>query len=144
VIVVVDASVAVKWALPEATSETHAQEALAVLAAIRSGRATFLQPPHWLLEVTGVLVRLRPHVVDETIALLDLIRVSIAHEAYVLRRAARLARELDHHLFDTLYHAVALEHDGVLVTDDGRYARKAAHLGNIVELRHWSGPFSVQ
>ena len=33
-----------------------------------------------------------------------------------LKRASRLAVELNHHLFDTLYHAVAFEHDGRLVT----------------------------
>lgn len=139
-ILVVDASVAVKWTLPEASSEAHTEEALAVLATIRSGTATFVQPPHWLLEVAAVVVRLRPYFVDEALALLDLLRVSIAHETHVLRRAARLAEELDHHLFDTLYHAVALERGGVLVTADGRYARKAAHLGSIVELRHWRAP----
>jgi predicted nucleic acid-binding protein len=139
VILVVDASVAVKWTLPEASTEAHTQEALAVLATIRTGRASFVQPPHWLLEIAAVVVRLRPEFVDEILAFLDVLRVSIADEIHVLRRAARLARELDHHLFDTLYHAVALEHDGLLVTADHVYARKAAHLGNMIELQHWSG-----
>jgi predicted nucleic acid-binding protein len=45
----------------------------------------------------------------------------------VIRRATRLAIETNHHLFDTLYHAVALEHeDAVLVTADDRYYGKAA------------------
>jgi predicted nucleic acid-binding protein len=40
----------------------------------------------------------------------------------VMRRATSLAIETNHHLFDTLYHAVALEHeDALLVTADERY-----------------------
>jgi predicted nucleic acid-binding protein len=56
----------------------------------------------------------------------------------VLLRATALAIETDHHLFDTLYHAVALEHDdAVLVTADDRYRRKAERYGMIVALADW-------
>jgi hypothetical protein len=52
----------------------------------------------------------------------------------VLLRATALAIETDYHLFDTLYHAVALEHDdAVLVTADDRYRRKAEHHGMAVD-----------
>jgi predicted nucleic acid-binding protein len=56
----------------------------------------------------------------------------------VMQRATRLAIETNHHLFDTLYHAVALEHeDAVLVTADERYYRKAERYGTITALRDW-------
>ena len=56
----------------------------------------------------------------------------------VLLRATALAIETDHHLFDTLYHAVALEHhDAVLVTADDRYRRKAERYGMIAALADW-------
>jgi predicted nucleic acid-binding protein len=48
-----------------------------------------------------------------------------------------LSIELNHHLFDTLYHAVALHTDSVLVTADAQYLNKAAKLGNIVSLADW-------
>ena len=143
-ILVVDASVVVKWAVPEPTSEGHVDEALALLDAIRRREVSFVQPPHWLLEVAAVLVRSRPRIVDESLDLLAVIGASVADEAAVLRRAAGLAEDLDHHLFDTLYHAVALERGGVLVTADGRYARKARHLGSVIELREWSDLSAVQ
>jgi hypothetical protein len=42
----------------------------------------------------------------------------------VVLDASVILIETDHHLFDTLYHAVALEHgDAVLVTADDRYRR---------------------
>lgn len=47
----------------------------------------------------------------------------------------RLAIDLKHHLFDTLYHAVALTHsDAVRVTADESYYRKARAMGRIVHL----------
>jgi predicted nucleic acid-binding protein len=49
----------------------------------------------------------------------------------VLRRAADLSISLKHHLFDTLYHAVALEEGATLVTADEAYFAKAKHLGGI-------------
>lgn len=56
----------------------------------------------------------------------------------VLRRAAHLSIEINHHLFDTLYHAVALEHeDALLVTADERYYRKAERYGTIAPLSDW-------
>jgi predicted nucleic acid-binding protein len=49
----------------------------------------------------------------------------------VLKRAADIAIALDHHLFDTLYHAVALEVGAILVTADEVYFNKARGLGAI-------------
>jgi predicted nucleic acid-binding protein len=53
-------------------------------------------------------------------------------------RACDLAADLDHHVFDTLYHAVALSlADGRLVTADERYWRKARRIGQIERLRDY-------
>ena len=48
-----------------------------------------------------------------------------------LRRAADLSIALNHHLFDTLYHAVALEEGATLVTADAAYFGKAKDLGGV-------------
>ena len=143
-IVVVDASVALKWVLRDSPSEGHTEEALGVLAAIHGGEVEAVQPPHWLLEVAAALVRLWPRAANDLIDRLDLMGLPIVGDPTVLHRAIHLAHELDHHLFDTLYHAVALERGGTLVTADGRYARKARHLGSVVELRDWESPSVVQ
>jgi len=50
----------------------------------------------------------------------------------------RLSRQLGHHLFDTLYHAVAFEEDTTLVIADERYYDKASVLGNIILLADFS------
>ncbi len=60
----------------------------------------------------------------------------IATEWDVYEQACHLSVELNHHLFDTLYHAVALRaSDAVFITADTQYLRKAARLGNIIELK---------
>jgi predicted nucleic acid-binding protein len=56
-------------------------------------------------------------------------------------RAIALATQLNHHLFDTLYHALALETpSAVFITADRRYFDKAQHLGRIVWLPDWVHP----
>ena len=56
-------------------------------------------------------------------------------------RAIDLARQLDHPLFDTLYHALALATPGAtLVTADSRYFDKARHLGQIA----WLPDFRIE
>jgi predicted nucleic acid-binding protein len=97
-----------------------------------------LQPAHWLAEVAAVLTRLRPEIAEEVIELLDAMDFPVASEAAVLKRASRVAHHLNHHLFDTLYHAVALEYGLTLVTADDTYFRKSRKLGQIVWLRSWS------
>lgn len=43
---VLDASVAVKWFLPEAADETNALEALDLFLRLRAAEISLLQPPH--------------------------------------------------------------------------------------------------
>lgn len=135
---VIDASVIIKWALPDSEAEENKEEALAVLATILRGEASVLQPPHWLAEVAAVLTRLQPDLAaEESIGLLDLMEFPVTLDIAVLKRASQMARTLDHHLFDTLYHAVALEYGATLVTADARYSRKAKKLGKLIPLKNW-------
>lgn len=135
---VVDASVVVKWVLPDPAREEDLDQALALLAAVRSGDVSLRQPPHWLAEVAAVVTRLRPEVAEEAIDLLDALELPVVSDPEVLKRASRISRELSHHLFDTLYHALALEHDCACVSADETYIRKARHLGGLVSLSDWS------
>jgi predicted nucleic acid-binding protein len=132
----VDASVAVKWALPIQEGETHQNQALALLKDIQQGNCQVLQPPHWLAEVAAVLTRLAPKQSIGMIQRFLAMELPITTEWDVYEQACRLAVELNHHLFDTLYHAVALQvPDTLFITADTRYFRKAAKLGHIMELK---------
>lgn len=111
-----------------------------MLEAIKEGAIDVLQPPHWLLETLAVVARLRPGAADATLDLLDALELAVDDGFEVLERAVRLSTQLRHHLFDTLYHAVALERDALLVTADGTYRNKARSLGNITHLSQWQPP----
>lgn len=136
-IAVLDASVIVKWFFPDPVREPEGDRALSVLEGIRQGGVEPLQPPHWLAEVAAVVARLDPKIVGQTIDLLDAMEFLVISESAVYKRAAMLASDLNQHLFDTLYHAVALERQAVLISADRRYYAEARHLGRIIYLADW-------
>ena len=129
---VIDASVAVKWFLPDASDEGHSNEALDLLRQLDVDEVSFVQPAHWKAEIASVLVRRVPSTASACLDDLCLLEgISVIDTPVVYRRAIDLAQTLDHHLFDTLYHALALEMAAHFITADRRYFDKAAHLGNI-------------
>lgn len=134
--IVADASVVIKWLLPAKNEERDGEQALNLLQAVRADEVGLVQPSHWLAEVAAVVTRLRPATVVEDISDLYAMDIRIVQSEHVYLTACRLSRELDHHLFDTLYHAVALSIDGaVLVTADERYYAKASRRGSLVLLQ---------
>lgn len=137
---VIDASVIVKWIIPDPDREPNTEEALQLLGDLREARIEVLQPSHWLTEVAAVVTRLRPEAAEPAIDLLDALELPTAGDVATLKRASRIAVELNHHLFDAFYHAVAFEHDGCLVTADDHYFRKAVRLGRLLPLHAWAGP----
>jgi predicted nucleic acid-binding protein len=140
---VVDASVIVKWALPDPNQESHVDRALALLDEIQAGKIDLLQPPHWMAEVAGVLTRLRPAIVDEVIDLMSVLKVQVVTDPVIFKRASRIAQDLGKHVFDSLYHAVALEYGVVLVSADSKYYLKARRLGSLIPLAIWKGSEAV-
>lgn len=136
--VVLDASVIVKWIFPNRAGESHTQRALDILRHIQAAHLDVLQPPHWLAEVAAVTARVQPAVAEEAISLLYALEFPVMEELEVYRRACHLARSLGQHVFDTLYHAIALtQPEAVLITADEQYYRKGASLGGIVRLREF-------
>lgn len=137
--VVADASVVIKWLCPDREDEADSEHALALLRGVREGRVSLLQPPHWLAEVAAVLTRLSPKTIEDDVTDLYALELPVLETPGMYLMACRLARSIDHHLFDTLYHAVALETaEAVLVTADERYFKKAAEHGSIVLLSDFS------
>ncbi len=95
---------------------------------------------HWLAEVAAVAARLAPQTAVRDVEMLAALELPTTDDPNVIRRATQLAIETNHHLFDTLYHAVALEHrDAVLLTADDRYYRKAGRYEAVTALRDWGG-----
>jgi predicted nucleic acid-binding protein len=138
VIVVLDASVVLKWLLEDPAREPDTEKALAIIESVVHGGLEILQPVHWLAEVAAVAARLTPQTAVRDVEMLAALEFPTTDDPNVMRRATNLAVETNHHLFDTLYHAVALENeDALLVTADDRYYMKAGRYGMIAALRDW-------
>ena len=131
---VVDASVAVKWFIRDPHEENDVTSAVDILVGIGKNSIELIQPPHWITEVTAVLARLQPDLSDDAIDLLDAMELPTRAESSVYKLASHLATELNHHLFDTLYHALALQDNATLITADRRYFRKSVNHGSICML----------
>lgn len=131
---VIDASVAIKWMLGDELGEVDVGLARDLLIAIFNDGHELLQPPHWQSEIVGVMVRKYPGQIAQTIETLHAIGFKIADDDAIFLRAAEIASRLKHHLFDTLYHAVALEKNALLVTADEKYFAAARNEGSIQRL----------
>ncbi len=133
--VVVDANVIVKWIFPERPDEDHQYQAIHLLQAIKNGHIKVYQPPHWMAEVTSVVVHLNAVIADEAVDLLYALQFPVLDEPEIYHMATKLAERFNHHLFDTLYHATALYGDYIFVTADDKYYRKAHKTGAILRLK---------
>jgi predicted nucleic acid-binding protein len=124
VALVVDASVAFKWFVPETASE----QALALLDL----ETPLIGPDLVLLEVVNAMwARLRgtesfPQVVSDAAAALPKMLDTIAPIGELLPRALVMAIELNHPLYDCTYLALAEREGGQLVTADQNFLGKVA------------------
>jgi len=141
VIVVVDASVALKWFFRLRDDEADVDRALLMLSDIDAGHIRMMQPPHFLAEMGAVLAREKPAEAQADLADLLAIDSDLLDDRNVYATAVDLARQLRHHLFDTLYHATALHIPrATLVTADRRYYDKARDIGQIALLADFRSP----
>ena len=132
---VVDASVILKWIFRSNDNEDHTENALNLLKLIALGECQVVQPTHWLAEVAAVVCRLEPIRSDEIIISLSAMNFTISDELDIYHLAAKLSSKYQHHLFNTLYHAlaIALPH-AVFITADNQYYKKARSAGSIMFL----------
>ncbi len=137
--IVLDASVILKWLLEDAARESDTDKASALVESVVGNKVEILQPVHWLAEVAAVVARVSPQTAVEDVEMLAAMQFPTSDQPDVMRRATALAIETEHHLFDTLYHAVALEHESAIyITADDRYREKSSRYGRIIALRDWT------
>jgi predicted nucleic acid-binding protein len=138
-ILTVDASVALKWFLKPCDAEHDTDRALSILTGIDDARIQLIQPPHFLAEVAAVLAREKPGEAQDDLLDLQNVERRTMDTSDIYATALELSIRFRQHLFDTLYHAVALHTPGAaLVTADRRYYDKACGAGQIVLLSNWS------
>lgn len=140
-IVVPDASVVLKWVLEE-SRERDFLKALELQRAFVTGAIEVRVPTLWRYEVGNILGLKRPDLASELMkALLDYdfeeVRPSREHCLAVLN----LMREVKGVTFyDSCYHALALQMEGVYVTADSKYVKMADRKGHLVLLSDWRVP----
>ena len=143
---VVDASVAAKWLLPE-QDEAHADLALALLARFEAGDLELLAPAHIRFEIPSVLTmatlrtpaRLSParaHAALE--AFLDLPLLTFAYTP-LLSAGFPLARQHGLAYYDAVYLALAQRELAPLITADRRAYVRMARLPEALWLGDWRG-----
>ena len=135
VIVVADASVALKWFFRTRADAPDVGPALALLQGVADGRVALVEPPHFVAEVCAVLLREAPQAAAANLRDLFVIEMHIDADEAVYERALMLAVRQKRPLFETLYHALALCTPGArLATADEIYWRKAHGEGAIGRL----------
>ena len=123
--IVVDASVAIKWFIKD---EPLVAEAEQVLGEIERNPAPYAVPELFMNELLAVLCRLpasRPSQVQEALKLVEALgvtRVGNGHELLAL--AADFAGQWSLSGYDAVYVALAALSDGVWLTADDRAARR--------------------
>lgn len=127
---VLDASVTLKWIL-DPLNEPDSERAHRLLLRIRDGVDDLYAPPHWVAETLAVVARSAAPRIFDTLEVVYGLRFHEVSSRSTHEFAANLSAQLNHHLFDTLYHAVAIGTGATLVTADVNYFRKARDLGNI-------------
>jgi predicted nucleic acid-binding protein len=133
VIIVIDASVAVKWVLRETGSD--AADALL-------DDYDLMAPVLWLAEAGNALwrrARIGEITADEADVRLSELRnapVTSRPIEPILQAALKLAMEIGHPIYDCLYLALALHHQTHVVTADRRFAAAATapHLSGRLRL----------
>lgn len=135
---VLDASVVLKWLLNDPERESETERATMLMQKVVDGEENVVQPVHWLLEVAAVLTRISPDSAEDDVLMLAAMELPTDDGIEIMNRACRLALASGQHVFDTLYHAVALETpDAVYVTADERYLRAVRGQSGVVSLKAW-------
>jgi len=136
-LVVPDASVILKWALP-AEDEPHAEQAMRLRDQFLDGEISFVVPPLWRYEAGNTLARKYP---EHAFELMEALQGLGMHEPEPstswLEQACRLAGEYRVAFYDAAYHALAIVQRSVLVTADEAYLRKVAGGQHIRHISDW-------
>jgi predicted nucleic acid-binding protein len=135
--IVVDASLAVKWFLPEPGADDAAQLLLGDIAMVGPDmlavevHATFVRGANMVKanrkDAESSIQRFQKMIVSNNV---QLIRSTPLH----IERSANIALELGHPLKDCIYLALAMELECDLVTCDAKFAKKAKEVWDRVRV----------
>ncbi len=129
-----DASVILKWVLPP-EHEPGVQDAVAILERFVAGEIELVVPSLWYYEVGNTVARLVPNDAGEYLdQLRHLGMAEVGAASAIELRALAFVRRFGVTFYDAVYHAVAAELDGTLVTADRRYIARVGNDPAVVDL----------
>lgn len=136
-LVVPDASVILKWVLPEEDEPFHAQ-AGELRQQFSDNEVAFVVPSLWRFEIGNTLTRKYPQYALQDMQDLQDMGMSEPKPSQLwLEQACALAQEYSVAFYDAAYHALAIVESGVFVTTDERYMRAVGHHQSLSHLADW-------
>ena len=131
---ITDASVILKWVF-NTPKEADSDAALILLNRWVNGECELVLPSLWLYEVGNIIGRNIPDKAAEFMKMLIEYRINEAPvTTFIAQRTLSIMTDCRVKFYDAVYHAIALERKGTLVTADAAYLKKAGKLGNAVLL----------
>jgi predicted nucleic acid-binding protein len=131
-----DASVLLKWVL-RSDDEADREGALALKSAWLDDGCELVVPSLWVFEVGNVLGLKQPAAAAELLgAMIDLGIQEEAPHGYAAAIVGMM-REFKVTFYDAAYHALAIRHQGTMLTSDRAYVKKAARTGHVMPLSEW-------
>lgn len=131
-------AVIVKWAC-QTVDPKEPDRSLDLLQLWLEGGCEFALPPLWSAEVGSLLARLDPQRAPELMEILLGFRFTeVPMTAELVRGAQQLMQQCGVDYYPALYHAVALQQGGTLITCDASYFRSARRAGGVLLLKDFS------
>jgi predicted nucleic acid-binding protein len=139
-LVVLDASVLLKWVLPS-DEEPDADKALLLRAAILDETVQVLVPALWIYEVGNTVARRFAAHAEAWLSALVKFGLEEAPPSQAwLAKTLELTSRYEVSFYDASYHALALVHKGSFVTADTKYVTRTAQAGSVIALNSWQPP----
>ncbi|MGD9850208.1 MAG: type II toxin-antitoxin system VapC family toxin [Nitrospirales bacterium] len=134
-----DASVLLKWVLEKEEPASY-QQALNLQAAFLAEEVELRVPTLWRYEVGNVLGLKQPRLAG------DLMKALLAFEFEEVPLQQEFTLEVLTHMqevpgvtfYDSAYHVLALRVEGVYVTADAAYVKRAKRKGHVTLLSEWA------
>ena len=126
-----DASIILKWVLEK--DEEYQDEAITFLKGWLNQEYEFLLPSLWFYEVGNVLGMKRPKDAGD---ILNILLEYEFNECHISKELVTMAIGLMNEFkgvtfYDAIYHALALQVNGIMITADKAYFEKVKGKGNI-------------
>ena len=137
VIIVPDASIILKWVLPQ-EDEPYSRQAHAISQAFYDNEVELLVPSLWVYEVGNVLTIKYPQVARTLLAhLANLAMPTIQPSARLIELTTELVARHSVTFYDASYHALAVTTDAMFVTADEKFLRKVKDNKYCQHIREW-------